>query len=105
MPDIPFLSVAFLDFEASSLALDSWPIEVDLNWIDRNFEVQTYHSLIQPVPEWPEHAWSPASAVAHDIPHPTAGSGCCTRRVRGRTRAPQWPHGAIRRAFFRALLA
>jgi hypothetical protein len=68
MPDIPFLSVALLDFEASSLAPDSWPLEVGLSWIDRNLKVQTYHSLIQPVPEWPEHAGSPASAVAHNIP-------------------------------------
>lgn len=50
MPDIPFLSVAFMDFEASSLAPDSWPIEVGLSWIDRNLKIQTYHSLIQPVP-------------------------------------------------------
>jgi DNA polymerase III epsilon subunit-like protein len=68
MPDIPFLSVAFFDFEASSLDLESWPIEVGLSWIDHNLEVQTYHSLIQPVPEWPEHAWSPASAAVHNIP-------------------------------------
>ncbi len=68
MQDIPFYRVAFLDFEASSLAPDSWPIEVGLSWIDRNLEVQTYHSLIQPVPEWPEHAWSPASAAVHNIP-------------------------------------
>tara|TARA_B110000908_G_C10212937_1_gene431221 strand:+ start:711 stop:1235 length:525 start_codon:yes stop_codon:yes gene_type:complete len=68
MPDIPFLSVAFLDFEASSLDPDSWPTEVGLSWIDRNLEVQTYHSLILPVPEWPEHAWSPASAAVHNIP-------------------------------------
>lgn len=50
--------ITFLDFEASSLAPDSWPIEVGLSWIDHNLQVQTYHSLIQPVPEWPEHAWS-----------------------------------------------
>ena len=68
MPDIPFLSVAFLDFEASSLDPDSWPIKVGLSWIDLNLEVQIYQSLIKPVPEWPEHAWSPASAAVHNIP-------------------------------------
>jgi DNA polymerase III epsilon subunit-like protein len=68
MPDNPLLSVAFLDFEASSLDPDSWPIEVGLSWIDHNLEVQTYHSLIKPVPEWSEHAWSPASAAVHNIP-------------------------------------
>ena len=53
---------------ACSLDQDSWPIEVGLSRIDHNLQVQTYHSLIQPVPEWPEHAWSPASAVVHNIP-------------------------------------
>ena len=67
MPDIPLLRVAFLDFEASSLAPDRWPIEVGLSWIDRNLKVQTYHSLIQLVPDWPEHAGSPASAVVHYV--------------------------------------
>jgi hypothetical protein len=40
MRTILFHRFAFLDFEASSLHLDSWPIEVGLSWIDQNFEVQ-----------------------------------------------------------------
>ena len=68
MTEIPFLQFAFLDFEASSLDEDSWPIEVGLSWIDRHLDVQTFQSLIRPAPEWPEHAWSPVSAKVHNIP-------------------------------------
>jgi hypothetical protein len=60
--------VAFLDFEASSLDKNSWPMENGLSWIDRNLEVQTFESLIRPAPEWPESAWSPVSAQIHNIP-------------------------------------
>tara|TARA_R110002051_G_scaffold269781_1_gene330025 strand:- start:196 stop:735 length:540 start_codon:yes stop_codon:yes gene_type:complete len=67
MTEIPFLQFAFLDFEASSLDEDSWPIEVGLSWIDQNLDVQTFQSLIRPAPEWPEHAWSPRSAKVHNI--------------------------------------
>lgn len=63
-----YSKVAFLDFEASSLDTDSWPVEIGLSWVDQNLEVQTYESLIRPAPEWPEHAWSPASAAIHSIP-------------------------------------
>lgn len=38
----------FLDFEASSLNLDSYPIEVA--WSDENGEIESY--LIRPEPEW-----------------------------------------------------
>lgn len=68
MTDNPFLHVAFLDFEASSLDANSWPIEIGLSGIDQNREVQTFESSIRPVHEWPEQAWSPASAAVHNIP-------------------------------------
>lgn len=64
----PFLRVAFLDFEASSLEAEGWPIEVGLSWIDEALEIQTFNSLIRPSQNWPEHAWSPASAAVHGIP-------------------------------------
>lgn len=63
-----FLRVAFLDFEASSLDAEGWPIEVGLSWIDESQEIQTFNTLIRPAPEWPEHAWSPASAAVRGIP-------------------------------------
>lgn len=65
---IPFQRFAFLDFEASSLDRDSWPIEVGLSWIDERHEVQTFESLIRPVGSWPEASWSGASALVHNIP-------------------------------------
>jgi DNA polymerase-3 subunit epsilon len=68
MTEHPFLRVAFLDFEASSLDADGWPIELGLSWIDESLEIQTFDSLIRPSHEWPEHAWSPASAAVHRIP-------------------------------------
>ncbi|KIN60460.1 Exonuclease superfamily [Sulfitobacter noctilucae] len=62
-----YTKVAFLDFEASSLDKDSWPVEIGLSWVDQNLDVQTFESLIRPAPEWPEDAWSPASAAIHNI--------------------------------------
>jgi DNA polymerase III epsilon subunit-like protein len=63
-----FAKIAFLDFEASSLDKNSWPVEIGLSWVDQNLEVQTFESLIRPAPEWPEDAWSRASAAIHKIP-------------------------------------
>lgn len=68
MTEHPFLRVAFLDFEASSLDAEGWPIEVGLSWVNEDLEIQTFDSLIRPSHEWPEHAWSPASAAVHGIP-------------------------------------
>ena len=65
---LPFQRFAFLDFEASSLDRGSWPIEVGLSWIDDSWEIQTFESLIRPAPDWPEEAWSQASALVHNIP-------------------------------------
>ncbi|MCQ0091620.1 hypothetical protein [Roseovarius sp. M141] len=57
---------AALDFEASSLAPDSWPIEVGLSWLESG-NVQTWSSLIQPAPSWSLSAWSVQSAAVHGI--------------------------------------
>ncbi len=65
---LSFQRFAFLDFEASSLDRNSWPIEVGLSWIDDSHEIQTFESLIRPAPHWPEEAWSQASALVHNIP-------------------------------------
>ena len=58
---------AILDFEASSLSQESWPIEVGLSWI-ANGHVQTWSSLIQPAPTWDPDDWSSQSASVHGIP-------------------------------------
>jgi DNA polymerase III subunit epsilon len=57
---------AILDFEASSLSQESWPIEVGLSWI-ANGHVQTWSSLIRPDPAWDLGDWSPQSAEVHGI--------------------------------------
>ena len=57
---------AILDFEASSLSGDSWPIEVGLSWIDGG-AVQTWSSLICPATGWDLADWSPQSAAVHNI--------------------------------------
>lgn len=57
---------AALDFEASSLSADSWPIEVGLSWL-KDDEVMTWSSLIQPATEWPLSDWSRASEQVHGI--------------------------------------
>ena len=58
---------AILDFEASGLSQESWPIEVGLSWIT-NGHVQTWSSLIHPDPTWDLGDWSPQSAEVHGIP-------------------------------------
>ena len=65
--DIRIKDLIFVDFEASSLATDSWPVEVGLAWIDGP-EVHSWSSLIRPAPGWSMTAWSEQSANIHGIP-------------------------------------
>lgn len=58
---------AILDFEASSLSPESWPIEIGLSWLDYN-QVRTWSSLIRPAPTWDLNDWSIQSAAVHGIP-------------------------------------
>ncbi|MET3824465.1 hypothetical protein ABIC16_000158 [Sphingomonas sp. PvP055] len=57
--------LVFLDFEASSLAKKSYPIEVA--WVFEDGRSETY--LIKPAPEWTD--WDPAAEAIHHIPHAT----------------------------------
>ncbi|MEI4263634.1 3'-5' exonuclease [Roseovarius sp. D0-M9] len=57
---------AALDFEASSLSPDSWPIEVGLSWLENGY-VQTWSSLIRPASNWSLFDWSLQSAAVHGI--------------------------------------
>jgi hypothetical protein len=57
----------FIDFEASSLDADSWPIEIGLTTI-KDGKLHTWSSLIKPEADWPERAWSWESAQIHNIP-------------------------------------
>ena len=58
--------IAILDFEASSLSEESWPIEIGLSWLEHG-EVRTWSSLIRPAPDWAIDDWSPQSASVHGI--------------------------------------
>jgi DNA polymerase III subunit epsilon len=56
----------FVDFEASGLGRDSFPIEIGLSWIDGD-AVTTWSSLIRPSEDWNLDAWSATSARIHGI--------------------------------------
>jgi DNA polymerase III subunit epsilon len=61
-------TVIFLDFEASSLFQDSWPIEIGLARLEEGMRVFSEAKLIFPHADWPMTAWSPASQAVHGIP-------------------------------------
>lgn len=67
MKQAEITNFAILDFEASSLSAQSWPIEIGLSWIERD-TVQTWHSLICPAADWDLTDWSPQSGAIHGIP-------------------------------------
>ncbi|MGV0820830.1 3'-5' exonuclease [Martelella sp. AMO21009] len=55
-----------LDFEASSLSVESWPIEVGISWIEGT-QIQTWSSLIRPASSWERADWSKRSEAVHGI--------------------------------------
>ena len=61
--------VAVIDFEASSLEQDSYPIEVGLAlWFLPEEPVRGWSTLIRPAWDWTRNGhWSPASAKIHGI--------------------------------------
>lgn len=59
--------ILFIDFEASSLSMNSFPIEVGIAWIDAG-KIESWSSLIQPDRSWQVGDWSTASASVHKIP-------------------------------------
>ena len=61
--------VAVIDFEASSLDEDSYPIEVDLAlWPASAEPILGWSALIRPAGDWVRRGhWSPASAKVHGI--------------------------------------
>ena len=59
--------VVFLDFEASSLSNESWPIEIGMSWLGEGGKVMTESDLIKPSPLWDLDDWSTASACVHNI--------------------------------------
>lgn len=63
----------FIDFEASGLGEDSWPVEIGVAWLAGN-QIEMRSSLIRPRPEWPASEWSPESAAIHGIPREALNS-------------------------------
>ena len=59
--------IIFIDLEASSLADDSWPIELGMCWLDEHQKLRTASKLIKPDPSWPIEAWSLKSQRIHGI--------------------------------------
>lgn len=57
----------FIDFVASSVSENSWPVEVGVSWLEGN-RVETHSRLIQPRPDWPEEDWDIESAKVHQVP-------------------------------------
>lgn len=58
---------ATLDFEASSLNSESWPIEVGAVIGDGKVVVAEYASLIRPRPPWTMNGWDKKSEAIHKI--------------------------------------
>jgi DNA polymerase-3 subunit epsilon len=56
----------FLDFEASSLASNSWPVEIGISRVVDGAVVTESH-LIKPHPDWEDEGWSVASAEIHGL--------------------------------------
>lgn len=59
--------LVFLDFEASSLSPESWPIEIGWAWVEGD-AVLGGSALIAPRPDWPLSAWWPEAERVHGIP-------------------------------------
>lgn len=60
-------NLAFLDFEASSLAENSWPIEIGVSWLSDEGEIESHSRLIRRHPTWDAAAWSKKSEHLHGI--------------------------------------
>lgn len=56
----------FLDIEASSLAVDSWPIEIGWAWVEGGAVVWR-SSIVAPRASWPASAWSEAAFGIHGL--------------------------------------
>ena len=57
----------FIDFEASSLTKDSWPVEIGFAWIDEKGKLRSDAKLIKPHPSWSLSEWSEKSQQIHGI--------------------------------------
>lgn len=61
--------IVVIDFEASSLGEDSYPIEVGIaRWREPDAPIEIWSSLIRPMKEWETRHWSAISQTVHGIP-------------------------------------
>jgi hypothetical protein len=70
----PLRPLVFLDIEASSLMPGSWPIEIGWAQVSGGAILQA-SAVIAPRPEWPEAAWSEASAGVHGLDRARVAAG------------------------------
>ena len=72
-----------LDFEASSLSDDSYPIEVGVALaLNLGEPIRVWSSLIRPVREWTiRHDWDPAAERVHHIPAALLATGQMSSEV------------------------
>ena len=75
--------VATLDFEASSLTRQGYPIEVGVaTWTDPEASIRSWSTLIQPTSEWwKDGHWDPRSARVHGIARGELAAGLPPRDV------------------------
>lgn len=66
--EIKVRDLFYIDFEASSLSAESWPIEIGIAWIE-GADVQSWSTLIRPDASWDLEDWSAQSAKVHNIPY------------------------------------
>lgn len=66
MPDYTN-DLAFLDFEASSLDEQGWPIEVGVSWLTDQGGIESHTKLIRRHRSWNLSAWSKQSEQLHGI--------------------------------------
>lgn len=59
--------IVFLDFEASSLSPEGWPVEIGLSWLQATKTIETRSRLIRRHPLWPMSEWHERSAAVHGI--------------------------------------
>lgn len=76
----PFVTI---DFEASSLGPESYPIEAGICiWDGPGLSARTWSSLIRPEPCWDD--WNPSSQDIHGIPRPALSAAPSAADVLGR---------------------
>ena len=82
----PSRPLLFLDFEASSLSLNSWPVEIGYAWF-ADGGVASRALVIAPRADWALADWSEASARVHGIALEAALAGATADAVSAETDA------------------